>query len=152
VLLVRPETYMNRSGWALRCLADRHELAPADLLVVFDDVALPLGRLRARPRGSAGGHRGLESILESLQTGEVPRLRLGVGPADGAPPPGDLAEFVLGPFEPGELAAAEELVLRAGEAARLWLAEGLEAVMTRFNRPEPAPPAADGPGEPPESR
>jgi PTH1 family peptidyl-tRNA hydrolase len=133
VVLARPETFMNRSGWAVRCLVDRHGVAAGGLLVVYDDVALPLGRVRIRPGGSAGGHRGLESILESLQSDEVPRLRLGVAPADGALPEGDLADYVLGRFEASELAAAEELVERAGLAARLWLTDGIEAAMNRFN-------------------
>lgn len=124
---------MNRSGWSLRCLSERHELEPTSILVIYDEVALPLGRLRARARGSAGGHRGMESVLENLRTEEVPRLRLGIGAEEGSEPPPDLAEFVLAPFGAAEGAAIEALVARAADAAEAWLAEGIEAVMNRFN-------------------
>ena len=89
---------MNRSGYAARCLVERHGFAPEESLVVFDEVQLPLGRLRLRRSGSPGGHRGMESILENLRTDQVPRLRLGVAGADGPPPGEDLADFVLAPF------------------------------------------------------
>ena len=82
LVLAQPQTYMNRSGYAARCLLERRGLAPQDLLIVFDDVHLPLGRLRLRPSGSPGGHRGMESVLENLRSAEVPRLRLGVGPTE----------------------------------------------------------------------
>jgi len=85
VLLAQPLTYMNRSGYAVRCLVERHGLAPSDLLVVLDEVHLPLGRLRLRRSGSPGGHRGMESVVENLQSDEVPRLRLGVAGEGGAP-------------------------------------------------------------------
>lgn len=124
---------MNRSGWALRCLAERHGLDPASVLVVYDDVALPLGRLRVRARGSAGGHRGMESVLENLRTEEVPRLRLGVGLAEGEARSPDLAAWVLAPFLPAERDAVEALLARAAEAAEAWLAEGTEVAMNRFN-------------------
>jgi PTH1 family peptidyl-tRNA hydrolase len=124
---------MNRSGWALRCLAERYQLEPAAVLVVYDEVALPLGRLRARARGGAGGHRGMESVLENLRTEEVGRLRLGIGPLEGGASPADLAGFVLAPFDVEEAAAADALVTRAVEATEAWLAEGIEAMMNRFN-------------------
>jgi len=124
---------MNRSGWSLRCLAERYELEPAAILVVYDEVALPLGRLRARARGGAGGHRGMESVLENLRSEEVPRLRLGIGPEEGSAPPADLAGFVLSPFAAEEAESVEALVARAALAADAWLAEGIEAAMNRFN-------------------
>jgi PTH1 family peptidyl-tRNA hydrolase len=124
---------MNRSGWALRCLAERHELAPADILVVYDEVALPLGRLRARAAGGPGGHRGMESVIENLRTEGIPRLRLGVGPPGGEAPPEELSDYVLAPFPEPEREAAEALVARAAEAVECWLAEGIEAVMNRYN-------------------
>ena len=133
LLLCQPQTFMNRSGWALRCLAERYELEPARVLVVYDEVALPLGRLRARARGGAGGHRGMESVLENLRTEEVARLRLGIGLAEGSAPPVDLALFVLAPFAAEEVAAADQLVALAADAAEAWLAEGIEAMMNRFN-------------------
>src|SRR6185503_4967604 len=81
-LLAMPQTYMNRSGWAARCLVETHGIDPLDVLVVYDEVALPLGRLRLRKSGSPGGHRGLESVIENLRTDQVPRLRLGIAPEE----------------------------------------------------------------------
>jgi PTH1 family peptidyl-tRNA hydrolase len=119
---------MNRSGYAARCLAELHGLAPADLLVVFDDVHLPLGRLRLRRAGSPGGHRGMESVVENLQSDGVPRLRLGVAGEGGGPEGGDeLVDFVLSPFADAEIA-------RAADACEAWLAAGIEAAMNAFNR------------------
>lgn len=135
VLLAQPQTYMNRSGYAVRCLVERHGFAPAELLVVFDDVHLPLGRLRLRRAGSPGGHRGMESILENLQTDEVPRLRLGVAGEGGEPEGGDeLVDHVLAPFTPEERAAVDEIIARAADACEAWLAEGVDAAMNAFNR------------------
>lgn len=133
LLLCRPLTFMNRSGWALRCLAERHGFLPGDALVVYDDVALPLGRLRARARGGPGGHRGMESVIENLRTEEIARLRLGVGPAEGEVPPGDLSDFVLAPFAADEIGVVGDLIERAAAAAELWLEQGIEAVMNRCN-------------------
>jgi PTH1 family peptidyl-tRNA hydrolase len=133
VRFCQPQTYMNRSGWALRCLAERHGLEPAAILVVYDEVALPLGRMRARARGGAAGHRGMESVLENLRTEEVPRLRLGVGAAEGETRSPDLATYVLAPFLPAEAATVEELIARAAAAVEVWLEAGIEAVMNRFN-------------------
>jgi len=135
VLLALPQSYMNRSGYAARCLAERHGFAPPDVLVVFDDVHLPLGRLRLRRSGSPGGHRGMESVVENLQSDEVPRLRLGVAREGGAPPGGDeLADFVLSPFAPEESAAVGDMVARGADACEAWLAQGIEAAMNAFNR------------------
>lgn len=133
LLLVMPQTYMNRSGYALRCLVERHGFEPEELLVVYDDVALPVGRLRLRPGGSPGGHRGLESVVENLRTDRVPRLRLGCGGEDGPPAADDLVDYVLSPFPPDEHEAVEEMVERATDACEAWLAEGLDAAMNRFN-------------------
>lgn len=131
--LAQPQTYMNRSGYAARCLAERRGVAPAELLVVYDDVHLPLGRLRLRPDGGPGGHRGMESVIQNLQTEGVPRLRLGVGRAEGPLPGEDLVQYVLSSFERGELEAAEELVRRGADAVGAWLAEGIDAAMNRYN-------------------
>lgn len=131
--LARPQTYMNRSGYAVRCLAERHALEPAQVLVVLDEVALPLGRLRLRAGGSPGGHRGLESVLESLQSDEVPRLRLGVRGGEEAIPGEDLADYVLAPFAAGEREAVAAMVERAADACEAWVAEGPERAMARFN-------------------
>jgi PTH1 family peptidyl-tRNA hydrolase len=133
ILLVMPQTYMNRSGYAARCFLERLELEPASILVVYDEVNLPLGRLRLRRSGSPAGHRGLESILENLRTDQVPRLRLGVAGADGPPAGEALVDFVLSPFPPEESQPVEEMIRRAADACEVWLREGAEAAMSRFN-------------------
>lgn len=135
VLLALPQTYMNRSGYAARCLAERHGFEPPDVLVVYDEIYLPLGRLRLRRAGSPGGHRGMESVVENLRSDEVPRLRLGIAQEGGAPPGGeDLADFVLSPFVPDEHPAVDAMIARAADACEAWLAQGIEAAMNEFNR------------------
>ena len=130
LVLAQPHTWMNRSGFAARCLVERYGFELEDLLVVYDEVALPLGRLRLRPGGSPAGHRGLESVIAELRSDRVPRLRLGIAPAE---PPADLVGFVLAPFAAGELEAAEDMVRRAADACEAWIDEGVEAAMQRFN-------------------
>jgi PTH1 family peptidyl-tRNA hydrolase len=134
LLLAQPQTYMNRSGYAARCLVERRQIEPFRVLVVFDEVQLPLGRLRLRPSGSPGGHRGMESVIENLRSSEVPRLRLGVGPADDSVSGEELVDFVLEPFSQHEREAVEELIGRAADACECWLAEGAPAAMNKFNR------------------
>ncbi len=129
VLLVKPLTYMNLSGQAVRDALRFHSLAPADLLVIADDVNLPLGRLRLRPDGSAGGHNGLKSIIADLGAEAFPRLRIGVGAPNGAP----LRDYVLGKWERDELPIVHEQVDRAAEAVACALTEGVEAAMNRYN-------------------
>ena len=136
--LAAPQTYMNRSGHAARCLSERRGLAPEDFLVVYDEIHLALGTLRLRRRGSPAGHRGMESVLESLGTDRVPRLRLGVGAEDGPPAGEDLAEFVLQPFATGELERAEAMIRRAADACEAWATDGVEIAMQRFNGAPPA--------------
>lgn len=146
LVLARPQTYMNRSGYAARCLVERYGLELEDLLVVYDEVALPLGRLRLRPGGSPAGHRGLESVIGELRSDRIPRLRLGIAPLppepeegeteaqEGAAPlPEDLVDFVLSPFAPEEREVVDGMVSRAAEACQLWLEEGVEAAMGRYN-------------------
>jgi len=132
--LAAPQTFMNRSGYSARCFMERWELEPDSFLVVYDEVHLPLGSLRLRPGGSPGGHRGMESVVESLGSDRVPRLRLGISgrhrPADGE----GLVEFVLEPFGADEVEAVEEMIRRAADACELWSREGAEAAMQRFNR------------------
>lgn len=132
LVLAQPQTYMNRSGFAARCLLERRELSPENLLVVYDELHLPLGRLRLRPGGSPGGHRGIESIVESLGSAQVPRLRLGLGAEEGAPE--TWADFVLAPFLPAEREAVDAMILRAADACEAWWREGIEPAMNRFNR------------------
>jgi len=133
VLYAQPQTFMNRSGYAVRCLLERRELSSTSILVVLDEIALPLGRLRLRPSGSPGGHRGLESILESLQTDAVPRLRLGVC-EEGEPVGGEgLADYVLGPFTPEAGETVDAMIARGADACESWLADGIDRAMARFN-------------------
>ena len=134
VLLAEPQTYMNRSGYAAACLREIHGFAGDEILVVYDDVALPFGTLRMRRGGSPGGHRGLESIVESLRTDEVPRLRLGIREGEEPPHGDDLVEFVLAPFPEDAAEEVESLVSRAADACEAWLAEGIESAMNRFNQ------------------
>lgn len=133
LILALPQTYMNRSGYAVRCLVEGHELDPRDVLVVYDDVDLPLGKLRLRPEGGPGGHRGMESIVQNLRTEDIARLRLGVAPTDTDLADLDLVEFVLQQFEAEERDVVENLLDRAVDACELWLREGNEATMNRFN-------------------
>lgn len=139
VLLAKPQTYMNRSGFAARCLVELHGLDPGAVLVVYDEINLPFGRLRLRRAGSPAGHRGMESILENLRTDQVPRLRLGIGVPDGASAVAGeeagagLVDFVLSPFAPAEEEGAAEMVRRAADACEAWLREGIDAAMQRFN-------------------
>ena len=129
-LVAKPLTFMNRSGDAVAALSHYYDIAPTDLLVVVDEVALPFGRLRARARGSAGGHNGLKSVIERLGTTEFPRLRLGVGRGDTRR---DLADHVLSKFEADERAALEEFITRAADAAEMFAADGIEKVMNTYN-------------------
>jgi len=136
VLLAKPQTYMNVSGLAVRELLERFECDPAEMIVVYDDVALPWGMLRIRERGSAGGHNGLKSLIGALGTHEFARVRLGVQPED---PVGDLASYVLYPMGRNELEIATEMVAEAAEAVETILAEGAHRAMNRFNRRVPPP-------------
>ncbi len=133
VLLVKPETFMNLSGRAVRQLVDFYKLPLADLLVISDDFNLPLGKLRVRPKGSHGGQNGLRDIQQQLGTDEYPRLRIGVG----QPGPGEAVDHVLSRFKPAERKAVEEAVAKAAEAALIWVRQGIEACMNRVNGPEP---------------
>ena len=132
VVLLKPQTYMNRSGAALTALRRSVEFDPArDLLVVVDDAAIDVGRLRFRPSGTAGGHNGLKSIEAALGTREYARLRIGVGPV---PAGEDMADFVLSRMSRGDEEAVLEKLGPAAEGVRTWLEEGIEAAMNRHNR------------------
>jgi peptidyl-tRNA hydrolase, PTH1 family len=137
-LLVEPQTFMNLSGDAVGRIAAFHRIAPEDVLVVVDEVQLPLGRLRVRRSGSAGGHNGLRSIIEHLGP-EFPRLRIGVGRGD---PRWDLADHVLSRFGPDERDTAAEAVQRAADAVELFVDAGVQAAMNRFN-PSPVDPKSE---------
>jgi PTH1 family peptidyl-tRNA hydrolase len=131
VLLAKPQTYMNLSGDAVRPLLDRYgEGKPANLIVASDDVALPFGMIRLRARGSAGGQKGLKSIIERLGTQEFARVRLGVKPDH---PLDDLSKFVLSPIRNRDREQLEETLERAVDAVTVILSEGVERAMARFN-------------------
>jgi PTH1 family peptidyl-tRNA hydrolase len=129
-LLALPSTYMNGSGQAVAALARYHKISPTDILVVSDDLHLAPGRLRLRRGGSAGGHNGLQSVIDTLGSDVFHRLRVGIG----APGPGgDQVEYVLGRFTAGEQEARRNAVEHGAEAALCWLEEGIDAAMRRFN-------------------
>jgi PTH1 family peptidyl-tRNA hydrolase len=132
VLLAKPQTFMNRSGRVVSRLSRAHKIPPGCILVVYDDLDLPLGRLRLRPEGGSGGHKGMRSIIESLGTQAFPRLRVGIDR-----PPGrmDPADYVLQPFREAQQALVAEVVAQAVAAIECLLADGIVAAMDRFNRP-----------------
>ena len=134
-LLAKPLTFMNLSGHAVGDLLRFFKIDVGDLLVIVDEVQLELGRLRARARGSAGGHNGLKSLIGQLGTEEFARLRIGVGRGDARR---DLADHVLATFEPEERPVVAEVVGRAADATELFAREGIGPVMNRFNRKEDA--------------
>jgi PTH1 family peptidyl-tRNA hydrolase len=133
VRIIKPQTYMNRSGAALAPLRDVSGFDPAaHLLILSDDVALPVGRFRMRGAGSSGGHNGLKSIEAALQRQDYARLRIGVGLVP--PEVQDLADYVLAPLAPDEQRAFDELLDPMADAVECWMAEGIERAMSRYNR------------------
>lgn len=130
VILVWPQTFMNLSGSATQPTRDFFKLTNPDMLVVCDDLNLPLGRLRFRAKGSSGGQKGLADILQRLGTDEITRLRLGIGVADN---PRDAASFVLSKFSAEELSTVEQMVGRAADAALAWIEHGTEHCMNSYN-------------------
>jgi len=128
-LLMEPTTFMNLSGEAVLSVGSFYKVDPADWLIVVDDVNLPLGRVRMRKMGSAGGHNGLKSVIQHLGP-DFARLRIGVGRGD---PKWDLADHVLARFEPEERRSVEEAIGRAADAVETFVTEGIEPAMNRFN-------------------
>lgn len=136
-ILVKPISYMNRSGEPLHAVTQFYKIAPAEMLVVFDDMALELGRLRFRPGGGTGGHNGLESIIVQFGTEEIPRLRVGIGaaPREGA------TDYVLGRFFDEEKPLVQKTINRATDAVKCAIDNGLLSAMNLFNKnPEPERP------------
>ena len=129
VLLVKPLTFMNLSGQSVRQLLDFYQVEVANLLVVCDDINLPLGRLRFRAKGSTGGHKGLKSIQDHLGSNAYSRLRIGVGAPEGE----DAVDYVLDRFRPSERKVIEDAVQTAAQAVLMWIEQGTEACMNRFN-------------------
>ena len=133
VVLAKPQTYMNLSGMAVARLLDKYELAVRDLMVLVDDVDLPLGSLRIREHGSAGTHNGLKSVIGALQADDFTRIRMGAHPGR---PLDDLVSYVLAPFRKSDLGTVSEMLDRAQDAVGVILREGTPKAMNRFNRRE----------------
>ncbi|KPK74845.1 MAG: hypothetical protein AMJ79_13030 [Phycisphaerae bacterium SM23_30] len=129
LVLLKPQTYMNQSGESVAAAAAFYKVSPSDLLVIVDDMALPVGQLRLRKKGSAGGHKGLKDIVERLGGDEFGRLRIGIGPAR----PGAAVDHVLGAFEEGEREEIEGAIRQAAAAVECWCVEGMNEAMNRFN-------------------
>lgn len=131
VILAKPQTFMNRSGIAVRELLAEYHGGADDLIVAYDDLDLPLGRIRIRAQGSAGGHRGILSILENLASATFLRVRIGIGrPPDG----GDAADYVLSPFDDQQVDAVDQAVERAADAVGSLIQEGVRQAMELYNR------------------
>src|SRR6266571_6104945 len=132
VVLVEPRTFMNLSGQAVQAVMAFYKILPADVLVIVDEVQLPLGRLRLRPSGSAGGHNGLKSVIEHVGS-DFPRLRIGV---DRGHPDWDLSDRVLSTFPPTERPVVDAAINRAADAVEVFVSEGIHTAMNRFNAKE----------------
>jgi PTH1 family peptidyl-tRNA hydrolase len=124
ILLIKPETFMNLSGLAVRELLDEYELTESDLIVIYDELDLPLGTIRIRKRGSSAGHNGMNSIIGALETQEFVRIRIGIAPE----------KRILKPFRKAQLKIVDEVLDRVEEAVEVILVEGPDAAMNRFNR------------------
>ena len=141
VVLAKPETYMNLSGASVSELVREYEAKPEeDLVLLYDELDLPFGSLRVRPRGRSAGHNGVESVIGALGTQEITRIRMGVAPDY---PVGDGARYVLSPFKKTQLEVVSEVLDQAAAAVQVILAEGVQAAMNRFNRKEER---EEGPG------
>jgi PTH1 family peptidyl-tRNA hydrolase len=130
VILTKPLTFMNLSGNAIRSLVADYRLDVSDLLLVFDDLSLPFGKIRVRERGSAGGHRGMESVLRALESVDVARVRLGIGEDNMIE---DKAEFVLSEFHPRQEHEVNEMIRRAQAAVQTVVGDGIARAMSVFN-------------------
>lgn len=131
VLLLKPQTYMNNSGESLRDAADFYKVEPEQILIIYDDISLEPGQLRIRKKGSAGGHNGIKSIIAHLGSQDFPRIKIGVG---AKPERMDLADYVLSRFSPAEREKMEEAFREGAEAVQMFLLEGADAAMNRYNR------------------
>ncbi len=142
ILLAKPETYMNLSGMAVLELVRKYEVEPEkNLIVIYDELDLPLGMIRLRARGSSAGHNGMQSIINALQTEEISRLRIGVAPDD---PKKGGAKYILAPFRKSQMVAVDEALDLSAQAVNVALTEGILVAMNRFNRKnKPEEPAAE---------
>jgi len=130
VMLVKPQTFMNLSGESISEIVEWYKLPVKNLIVIYDDVDLPLGTIRIRPKGSSGTHNGMKSVIYHLQSDEFPRIRIGIG---NAPEEWDLADYVLGKFSPEEVGIIAKSVERAAEAAAVAIQSGIETAMNLYN-------------------
>ena len=133
VMLAKPQTFMNLSGTSLAPLMEKHSVGPDRLVVVYDELDLPWLALRIKPKGSAAGHKGMQSVIGSLHTSDLVRVRLGIHPGH----PVDGLEFVLAPFKRSQMKELEELVDYGADAVTSIIAEGVSKAMTKFNRRAP---------------
>jgi PTH1 family peptidyl-tRNA hydrolase len=131
LLLAKPQTFMNLSGQSVKRIVDRFNIALSDVFVICDDLSLPFGRLRLRPKGSSGGHNGLSSVADHLAGQDFCRLRIGIGSPKGGVDPSD---FVLSDFSPGERYDLEAVISRACDCALAWTENDVEKVMAEFNQ------------------
>lgn len=131
VILAQPQTYMNNSGESVRALVDYYKLTAEDVIIIYDDISLDVGKLRVRPKGSAGGHNGIKSIIAHLGTEEFARIRVGVGDK---PKDWDLADYVLGHFSKEEEPIIREALAKASQACECMITDGIPEAMNRFNR------------------
>jgi len=134
VMLAKPQTYMNLSGTSLAPLMEKHSIGMASLAVVYDELDLPWGALRIKPRGSAAGHNGMKSVIQSLKTSEITRVRIGVHPGH---PLNSGTEYLLAPMKRSQMKELDELVGYAADAVGSIITEGVEKAMTKYNRRAP---------------
>jgi PTH1 family peptidyl-tRNA hydrolase len=132
VVLLKPQTYMNLSGRAVREVMTFYKADPPSLLVVVDDMALPIGRLRIRPKGSGGSHNGLNSVIDEIDSEDFARLRIGIGAVSSE----RAVSHVLGNFDPHERETMDQAAVRAADAVECWVTSGMDTVMNQYNRPE----------------
>lgn len=130
LVMLKPLTFMNNSGASVSQVANWYKIPAARILIIYDDLDLPFGTIRLRPKGSAGGHNGLASIIQQLGTDDVPRLRIGIG----RPTSGSTVNYVLSRFTKDERDALPDLIARAVEVVNCWLDDGIETAMNRYNR------------------
>jgi len=136
LLLAKPRTFMNLSGNSVACLAHKHGIPLSNLLVIYDDLDLPLGKIRLRQNGGSGGHKGMNSIISALGSEEFPRIRVGIGRPQGGKQSiseDAIVNYVLSDFSPQEEAIIKPVIVKVAEAIDCFLTEGIEAAMSKFN-------------------
>ncbi|MEA1872684.1 MAG: aminoacyl-tRNA hydrolase [Chloroflexota bacterium] len=136
LLLAKPRTFVNLSGNPVACLVHKHAIPLSDLLVIYDDLDLPLGKIRLRQSGGSGGHKGMNSIISALGSEVFPRIRVGIGRPQGEKQPANedaIVNYVLSDFSPQEEATIKPVIIKVSEAIDCFLTEGIEAAMSKFN-------------------